>query len=111
VVACERARSMQRLIPAIETSDGHHSSLTDDLKREICVSVEQKSREKGWPGWGRRFVMAWMADGLVENIVIWVDGWVFKYNWAWRMAEARAARSASKAVAVTPMCRVELETS
>ena len=36
---------------------------------------------------------------------------MFKYNWAWRMAEARAARSASKAVAVTPMCRVALATS
>ena len=55
--------------------------------------------------------MAWMAAGLVEKMVTWVEGWVFKYSWAWRMAEARAARSASKAVAVTPMCRVALATS
>ena len=52
-----------------------------------------------------------MAAGLVEKMVTWVPGWVFKYNWAWRMAEARAARSASKTVAVTPMCRVALATS
>ena len=44
VVVCEWARLMQCLMPMIETSNGHHSSLTDDLEREkICVSVVQKS--------------------------------------------------------------------
>jgi hypothetical protein len=59
---------MQRLIPAIETSAGHHSSLMwEDLKEEkIRVSVSQKSREEDCPAWGRRLVMACMAAGLVE---------------------------------------------
>ena len=43
------ASSMQRLMPAIKTSDKHQSSLIlMDLKVQICVSVEQSSQEKDW---------------------------------------------------------------
>jgi hypothetical protein len=71
------------------------------LKREkICVSdsvVVQKSREKNWPAWGRRFV-AWMAAGFEEKIVtLWV-GWRLRCS----LPETRAPMSASKAVAVMP---------
>jgi hypothetical protein len=74
--ALARARSMQRRKPAIEASEGHHSSLTRvDLEREkISVSDERNSREKDWPAWGRRFVMAWMAARFVEYIVAWWEG-------------------------------------
>ena len=42
-----RAKSMQRLMRAIKTSDEHQSSLIlVDLKVQICVSVEHKSQEK-----------------------------------------------------------------
>ena len=48
-----RASSMQRLMPAIKTSDKHQSSLIlVDLKVQICVSVEQSSQDKDWPSWG-----------------------------------------------------------
>jgi hypothetical protein len=107
-VAAVRARSMQRQIPAIETSDRHHSSVTwVFLKTErIWVSVVQNSRECDCPGWGRRLVMAWMAAGLVEKIVrlgIWC--WL-RWSWATLAAAARAQRSASKLVAEKPRCRV-----
>ena len=56
--ASSRASSMQRLMPAIKTSDEHQSDLIlVDLKVQICVSMEQKSQEKDWPPWGQRFVM------------------------------------------------------
>ena len=66
--AFSRATSMQRFIPAIETTEGHHSSLMCKFlkTKKICVSVEENSREKDWPGWGRRLVMAWIAAGLLE---------------------------------------------
>jgi hypothetical protein len=64
IEAMEWARSMQRLIPAIETSAGHHLSLTwGDLKEEkIRVSVLQKSREEDCPAWGRRLVILERVD-------------------------------------------------
>jgi hypothetical protein len=67
-VALVCARSMQRLMPAIEISEGHHSSLRWGCLGEerICVSDEQNSREKDWPMCGRRLVMAWIAAGLGE---------------------------------------------
>jgi hypothetical protein len=71
-VALSCASPMQHLIPVIDDSDGQHSSLIQVfLKTEkICISVSQNSREKDWPGWGRRLVMAWMALGFVARIVI-----------------------------------------
>src|SRR5258707_15674454 len=59
-VAVSRARLMQRWMPAIEISDGHHSMETwVFLKLErIWVIVVQNLREEDCPGWGRRLVMA-----------------------------------------------------
>jgi hypothetical protein len=66
--ALARARSMQRRMPAIETSEGHHSRETRvDLEAEkISVRDVRNLRAKDWPAWGRRLVIAWMAEGLVE---------------------------------------------
>ena len=66
------ARTMQRLTPVIEASDRHYSNLIWVVPKteKICVSVVQKSREKDWLGWVHRFVMAWMAAGLVEYMMI-----------------------------------------
>lgn len=66
--ALARARSMQRRIPTIKTSEGHHSIFTLVVLEEAksCVSELQKSRAEDWPAWGLRLVMAWMAAGLVE---------------------------------------------
>ena len=84
-VAVSRARLMQRWMPAIEISDGHHSMETwVFLKLErIWVIVVQNLREEDCPGWGRRLVMAWAV------------------------AVARAHRSASKSVAEKPSWRAE----
>jgi hypothetical protein len=64
VVAEVRARSMQRRIPAIETSDGHHSSVTwVFLKTErIWVSVVQNSRECDLSRVGTE-----VGDGLIQR--------------------------------------------
>ena len=66
--ALARARSIQRRKPAIETLEGHHSSETRVVLEEakISVSEERNSSAKNWPAWGLRFVMAWIAAGLVE---------------------------------------------
>ena len=62
------ARSIQRWKPVIETLEGHHSSETRVVLEEakISVSEERNLSAKDWPAWGLRFVMAWIAAGLVE---------------------------------------------
>jgi hypothetical protein len=50
--------------------------------------------------------MAWIAARLVEYMVI-SDAWRWlRKAWACRIAETRAAMSASKAVAVVPRCQM-----
>src|SRR5713226_10552279 len=47
VKAVSRARSMQRWMPAVEASDGHHSMVMEMFRKmeRICVRVVQNSRE------------------------------------------------------------------